>query len=310
MTDKETRVKTLNEILEWLNECSNSVFALSASETELRMLSEFKKKIKSMLPEDEIQLLKRAFKNPMTIVEKKEKAMTYIGKNVICLNDNDTYYVTSFLKINAFGDIWMTSEGKEVQIYYDLEDKWAQIVSDDKTHREDEAIEKVKKYIGKTTKCLTTGEVSIITRFYKIWFGSIFMKNSLDQAVTVFESDTNEWAQIIDIENNDKASISDNLREPSKGDLGFDSMIGQSIVFIGNINDKYRVRAIYDEHNDGYIIDKSRWMFRSNEQEIRTDERIKVLKELLEWNRTHWNDDYSLARNHVESAINYRMPKK
>ena len=49
MTTNKTPIQ---ELVDWILECENSIFAISATEIELKMLSQFKDKLKSQLQKE------------------------------------------------------------------------------------------------------------------------------------------------------------------------------------------------------------------------------------------------------------------
>jgi len=137
------------EVIEWIKECKNSVFALSASELELKMLQGFQRKTESLLPKEE----EVDWSNASELDKLKYAAKTYKkGSRVVSPYQNIIFTVATKEYVTPQDDDWVNGifyKGNNGNILAMREDvftgeylfyygKWAEIVEPENKNESDE----------------------------------------------------------------------------------------------------------------------------------------------------------------------------
>jgi len=134
------------EVIEWIEQCENSIFALSSTALELKMLADFKKKIQSLLPkEEEVDWSKASHSELITEAKRR------YPKRTVCKSASSDHEIVS----DGCPEIW-NYDRKSIHIknefgllFYD--GKWAEIVEPE-TKTESEHHKMVRRQLAQELK--------------------------------------------------------------------------------------------------------------------------------------------------------------
>jgi len=131
------------EVIEWIEQCENSIFAISSTALELKMLADFKKKIKSLLPkEEEVDWSKASLDAKLEYASKIYKKGTVI-KGV---DTGEEITLDSDPIINGYNIATI----QDWVIYSNDKNKWAEIVEPETKTESNYEKQLEEKYFSKT----------------------------------------------------------------------------------------------------------------------------------------------------------------